>query len=85
MERLRYLLDEKSRRKVMLHPAKHKHRRLLVTTPTTAETAEMTKSYVKNVVGGHPEPVEGRRAQWPIRVLSIVQRPCPRRGSTSSS
>jgi hypothetical protein len=28
-------------------------------------------------MGCHPEPVEGRRAQWPIRVLSMMLRPLP--------
>ena len=34
-------------------------------------------SYIEHAMGCHPERVEGRRAQRPVRVLSMVLRPLP--------
>jgi hypothetical protein len=33
--------------------------------------------YIEHAMGCHPEPVEGRRAQRPVRALSMVLRPLP--------
>jgi hypothetical protein len=42
-----------------------------------ASTGLSLTSYIEHAMGCHPEPVEGRRAQWPIRVLSMMQMPLP--------